>query len=117
MEWAVGMKKPFFIGQRSLKIMAKKEQTRRLVGFTVPDASLPAPKENHLIIEDGEIAGRVTSVVRSPALGKVVGLAFVPPSKVEPGSKIEIRIDGGRMIAAEVAALPFYDPDGRRQEL
>jgi sarcosine oxidase, subunit alpha len=117
MEWALGMKKPFFIGQRSLKILQAKPQTRRLAGFVLLDAEAPMPKENHLIIDGNTIAGRITSVARSAALGKVVGLAFVPPEKAEPGSRFDIRVDGGRMVNAEVVALPFYDPEGRRQEL
>ncbi len=117
MEWAVGMKKPFFIGQRSLKIMQKKVQSRRLAGFTLTDPAAPAPKENHLLIDGGNIVGRVTSVVRSPSLGKVIGMAFVPPEKASPGSRLFIRIDGGKMVEAEIVAMPFYDPEGRRQEI
>jgi sarcosine oxidase, subunit alpha len=118
MEWAVGLKKPFFIGQRSLRIMQGKTASRRLVGFTLRNDADMAPKENHLIISDeGSIVGRVTSVVRSPTLGHVIGLAFVPPSHSEPGSTIAIRIDGGGMINGQVVTLPFYDPEGRRQDI
>jgi sarcosine oxidase, subunit alpha len=118
MEWAVGLKKPFFIGQRSIRIMQQKAAARRLVGFILRNDADPAPKENHLIISDaGAIIGRVTSVVRSQTLGRVIGLAFVPPALSVPGSSASIRVDGGRMVDAMVVALPFYDPEGRRQEL
>jgi sarcosine oxidase, subunit alpha len=69
------------------------------------------------VIRGGDIAGRVTSAVRSPSLGKVIGLAYVPGDLAEPGSRFEIRIEGGRMIEARVASTPFYDPDNGRQEL
>jgi sarcosine oxidase subunit alpha len=59
----------------------------------------------------------VTSAVRSPSLEKVVGLAYVPSELASPGSKFEIRIDGGTMVGAEVIATPFYDPDNKRQEM
>ena len=59
---------------------------RRLRASTDPAA--PAPKECHLVIRDGAIAGRVTSAVRSPALGQVVGLAYLPPDLAAPGSAL-----------------------------
>jgi sarcosine oxidase, subunit alpha len=117
MDWAVGMSKPFFIGQRTLKIMQKKGLTRKLVGFTLSDRGAPSPKENHLIIDGDAIIGRVTSVTRSPTLGKVIGLAYVPPSLAEPGSGLSIRVDGGRMVEARVTPFPFYDPDNARQQV
>jgi sarcosine oxidase subunit alpha len=90
---------------------------RKLVGFTLTDGNAEAPKECHLVIRDGTIVGRVTSAVRSPTLEKVVGLAYVPSDLAEPGSKFEIRVDGGTMLGAEVIATPFYDPENKRQEM
>ena len=55
----------------------------------------PMPKECHLVIRNGDIAGRVTSVMRSPTLSKVVGLAYLPTDLAEPGKRFEIRVDGG----------------------
>jgi sarcosine oxidase subunit alpha len=116
MEWALARKKPFYVGKRAVDMQIAKGVTRRLVGFRLTDPAAPAPKECHLVIRDGAIAGRVTSAVRSAALGQVVGLAYLPPDLASPGSGFEIRIDGGRMIAAEVVATPFYDPGNTRQE-
>ena len=68
LEWAVKMDKPFFIGQRSLRIVHPKRKPvlRRLIGFMLPkDFSGPVPKECHLIIQQGTIIGRVTSVAFS----------------------------------------------------
>ena len=59
----------------------------------------------------------MTSIVRSPTLGKVIGLAYVAPDQAAPGSEFEIKIDGGEMVRAAVVKLPFYDPDGARQEM
>jgi sarcosine oxidase subunit alpha len=41
----------------------------------------------------------------------------LPPDLAEPGNRFEIRVDGGRMVAAETVATPFYDPENKRQEL
>ena len=63
------------------------------------------------------ISGRITSIARSPVLGKVVAMAYVAPSQVEPGTSVEVRVDGGEIVNATVVTLPFYDPDGARQEM
>ena len=117
MEWALGKKKPFYVGKRAIELQVAKGVTRRLVGFTLDDPSAPCPKSCHLVIREGEIAGRVTSAVASPTLGKVVGLAYVPADLAEPGSRLTIRIERGALIAATVAPTPFYDPENARQEV
>ncbi len=117
MNWAIKQDKAFFVGQRSLDILRKKPVTRRLVGFTLPkDTFGPSPKECHLIIEQGEIVGRVTSVTLSPTLGHVIGMAYVRPEQAVPGTSFSIRVDGGEMIRATVVKVPFYDPENLRQK-
>jgi sarcosine oxidase subunit alpha len=117
MEWALAKKKPFYVGKRSIEMQMAKPQTRRLVGFTLVSPEAPIPKECHLVIRDGDIAGRVTSCARSPSLKKVVGLAYVPPDLASPGSRFEVRVDGGTMVEAQVVPTPFYDPENKRQEM
>ncbi|CCG08930.1 glycine cleavage T C-terminal barrel domain-containing protein [Pararhodospirillum photometricum] len=117
MTWAVGRKKADFLGKAALEALEARPQTRRLVGFELaPDAPV-IPKENHLVIEDGALAGRVTSIALSPTLGKVIGLAFVPPERATPGTAFTIRAEGGVLVSATVVAPPFYDPDNARQEM
>jgi sarcosine oxidase, subunit alpha len=112
--WAVAMKKPFFIGQRSLRILQARGPRQKLMGIEV-EGEAPGLRECHLVIDQGEIAGRVTSATRSKTLGKVVGLAMLAPRLAEAGRQIQIRIDGGAMLAARVAAATFYDPKNLRQ--
>ncbi len=102
---------------RSIKIQQANGLERKLVGFTIPGPDAAVPKECHLVIRDGEITGRVTSCAFSPALEKVIGLAYVAPDQAELGTHFEIKIEDGRMVEAEVVPLPFYDPDGKRQEM
>ncbi len=116
MAWALARKKPFHVGMRSVRMQAARGLSRKLVGFEMPGVGVEQPKECHLVIRDGAIAGRVTSVAYSPNLDKVIGLAYVAPDQSEPGSRIAIRVEGGRMVTATVATLPFFDPDGARQE-
>ena len=116
MEWALAKKKTFYVGKRAIEMQMAKGLKRKLAGFTLIDPDAPAPKECHLVIRDGAIAGRVTSCVRSPSLGKVVGLAYLPPDLAGVGQRFAIRGDGGRMLEAETIATPFYDPANARQE-
>jgi sarcosine oxidase, subunit alpha len=113
--WAVAMKKPFFVGQRSLRILQARGPRQKLVGIELA-AATPLPKECHLIIEGGAIAGRVTSVTHSRALNKSIGLAMLAPALAEIGRELTIRIDGGAIVRARVASAPFYDPQNLRQK-
>jgi sarcosine oxidase subunit alpha len=113
--WAVAMKKPFFVGQRSLRILQARGPRQKLVGIELAAAS-PLPKECHLIIENGAIAGRVTSVTYSRALNKSIGLAMLSPDLAQIGRDIQIRVDDGATLAARIAAASFYDPKNLRQK-
>ncbi len=116
--FAVKMDKPFFIGQRSLRIIQGKPLRQTLVAFTLTDGLHGAmPKECHLVIHDGHIAGRVTSIAYSESVGKVIGLAFVAPERAQTGTRFGIRADGGVMVNATIVKPPFYDPEGLRQKM
>jgi sarcosine oxidase subunit alpha len=117
LEWAARMDKPFFIGQRSLRIVGNRPRRQKLVGFALPAGfSGSAPRECHLVIRNGEIAGRVTSITLSETLGQHVGLAYVRPELAEEGARFNIRVDGGAMVEATVVKTPFYDIAGDRQK-
>ena len=94
--WALGRRKPFFVGKRSIEILRAKGLTRRLVGYTVPDRRATVPDEGHLVVRDGAITGRVTSSAWSPVLDQAIGLAYVAPDQAEIGSAITIKAAGGR---------------------
>jgi len=117
MTWALSKTKPAYLGKRSVDMQIAKGVGRVLAGFTLPDRNAHCPKENHLVIEGGDIVGRITSAVLSPTLNKVIGLAYLPVSRSAAGSPFQIRVDGGRMVEAEVVPTPFYDPDNKRQEM
>jgi sarcosine oxidase subunit alpha len=116
LEWAIGNNKPFFVGQRSLPIHAARPALRILAGVRWPDGYRgPLPEECNLIIHDGRIAGRITSIAPVSSLGFPLGMAFVEPLLAAPGTRIDVRLDDGTVSTAEVADLPFYDPAGDRQ--
>lgn len=117
LDWALKMDKPFFVGQRSLQIVAAKPLRHRLVGFMLPPGFTgTAPQECHLVVMNGEIAGRITSIAWSPSLQRHIGLAYVAPAHAETGSAIEFRLSNGQMVPASVVPVPFYDPDNSKQK-
>jgi sarcosine oxidase subunit alpha len=115
-DWAVKMDKPFFVGQRSLAIIAKNARRQQLVGFALEPGHRAGIRECHLVIRNGDIAGRVTSVGQSPTLGRTIGLALVTPAAATDAI-LHIRVDGGQQVAAPIVPLPFYDPAGDRQKM
>jgi len=111
MHWLVKSDKDDFVGKWAAELTGSRGVRERLVGFTVPDGTLPL--EGALVIAEGRAAGRVTSARRSERLGRVIGLAWVAPESASDGGKIHIRVDGS-LVAAEVTTAPFYDPQGER---
>ncbi len=115
--WAIGKDKSFYVGGRSLQIAQQKPLTRRLIGLAFSnDVKGPLPEECHLIIQDGEIVGRITSIAKRSTLGHPLALAFLKPELAAVGSTVEVRVEGGTMIPAKVVPLPFYDPHNQRQQ-
>ncbi len=115
--WALADDKPFYVGQRSIAVMRKQTLERKLVGIRWEAGySGPLPEECHLVIDEvrHKMVGRVTSVAHRSTLGYALGMAFVHPDMARPGTKIDIRVDGGAMSRAEVVALPHHD--GEKQK-
>lgn len=113
--WAVKMDKPFFVGQRSLRIIAARPFKQRLVGFAMPlDVAAP-PLECCLVVDGDAIGGRVTSIAASETVGQRIGLAYVAPALAAVGTRIRIKNPAGALVDATVVETPFYDPRHARQ--
>jgi sarcosine oxidase subunit alpha len=107
----VNFDKPDFIG-RDILLRAKAMPPRsRLVGFQMVDSRV-VPPEGSQVVEQGRPVGRVTSARFSPTLERSIGLAWIPASRSAPGDPFEIRCPEG-ILPAEVASLPFFDPQGQ----
>jgi sarcosine oxidase, subunit alpha len=109
--WMVKGDKPDFLGLRALRDLKERGPRERLVGFTAPSEWLPP--EGASVVDDGTWVGRVTSARRSPAVGSVIGLAWVPTSWASDGTTFEIQF-GGSHTTGTVRTTPFYDPHGQR---
>jgi folate-binding protein YgfZ len=64
------------------------------------------PAAGSKLLQEGREAGRATTVVRSPILGKTVGLGILHRRAAEPGTRVEV--DGGG--TGEVRDLPLVKP-------
>ena len=105
--WVVGWDKGDFVGRGPLERERAVGPARRLRGIVV-DGRQP-PREGYTVQVDGKPAGTVTSGNFSPALGKGIALAFLPPS-VRPGATVDVDIRG-RLTPAAVVKLPFLEKD------
>lgn len=111
MPWILKLDKDDFVGRWSTEHVDRRGLMTRLVGFEMDAAQLPL--EGGQIVENGRIVGRVTSVRRSEAVGRTIGLAWVPAESAQEGAEIDIQVDG-RPAPATVTLKPFYDAEGER---
>jgi sarcosine oxidase subunit alpha len=110
MPWIVKLdKEEDFIGRWALERFAASPPETALVGFTMADGHVPT--EGAAVVQDGRVAGQVTSSRFSPHLRRVIGMAWVPARLAADGEAIEIS-DEGERYRAEVRTKPFYDPEG-----
>ena len=87
-----------------VRIRDRGHVNRHLRGLVLDGPDIPEIGAE--IVADATPIGRVTSAVRSPALGRAVALGFVRRQHAAPGTRVEVR-SGERMVGATVSELPF----------
>jgi glycine cleavage system aminomethyltransferase T len=75
---------------------------RTLLGLKLTGGTAP---RGSLVFRDDKEVGRVTSSVVSPRLGPIA-LAYIRRGNQEPGTAVEVEVEGARRQAL-VSALPF----------
>jgi folate-binding protein YgfZ len=103
---AVSYSKGCYLGQEVVERMRSRDVVaRQLVGLVVEDDALPGV-DAHLKDGSGEVIGRMTSVCRSIALDRVIGLGYVKTALSDAGTRL--RVDGSdSAVDVTVADLPF----------
>lgn len=99
-EEAVSYTKGCYLGQEIVARIHYRGGVQNLLRGLVFEGSEPQP--GALLLHGGREAGRATTVVSSPALGRTIGLAILH-RRVEPGDRVEL--EGGG--TAEVRELPL----------
>ena len=117
--WAVGKKKPDFVGKRSLArpdiVAAGRKQ---LVGLLTEDPNVVLEEGAQIVADPDEavpmtMIGHVTSSYWSEALGRSIALALVAGGRDRMGNTLFVPMPG-RTIRATVSSMVFHDPEGAR---
>jgi aminomethyltransferase len=104
--WAISWNHDF-VGRDALLKVKLEEPARLLVGFEMVDKAVP--REHYDVLVNGQLAGHVTSGMKSPTLDKFLGMAYVPTEHSAPGTELGI-IVRGQPKKAKVVRRPFYKP-------
>lgn len=119
LDWAVGKKKPDFVGKRSLMrpdIVAPGR--KQLVGLLTDDPMVVLEEGAQIVADPGQpipmkMIGHVTSSYWSSTLGRSIALALVEGGQGRMGETLYVPMPG-RTIPARVSGMVFYDPEGSR---
>ncbi len=104
----VSYTKGCYIGQETVaRVKYRGHINRGLSGLLLDGDRVPASGDP--ILAEGKEVGRVTSAVRSLALGRPIALGYVRREHFEPGSAVTVEMDGSPG-SARVAELPFVKP-------
>jgi aminomethyltransferase len=103
--WITKLNKGEFIGREALANQKQDGIKRKLIGFEVTDRGIA--RDDYEIFINGGHAGKVTSGSPAPFLKKNIGMGYVPVEFANAGQTIEIDVRG-KMVGAQVVALPFY---------
>ena len=101
----VSLAKGCYVGQEVvIRVEHQGHLNKRLCGLRVTGETVPAPG-TPIILGDRTV-GRVTSAVRSPALGSTIALGHLRRECWQPGTALCVGA-GPDALPAETAALPF----------
>ncbi len=117
--WAIGKKKPDFVGIRGLKrpdLVA--EGRKQLVGLLTKDPKEVLEEGAQIVANPNEpvpmtMLGHVTSSYWSENCGRSIAMALVAGGKARLGQTLYVPMPD-RTIAVEVSEMVFFDKEGGR---
>ena len=119
LEWAVGKKKPDFVGKRSLArtdlVAAGRKQ---LVGLLTENPGEVLEEGAQIVFDPAQtipmtMVGHVTSSYWSEALGRSIALALIAGGGERMGETVHVPMPG-KVHRAVICSPVFYDPEGAR---
>jgi sarcosine oxidase, subunit alpha len=119
LDWAVGKKKPDFVGKRSMArpdIVASGR--KQLVGLMTDDPNVVLEEGAQIVADLNQpipmtMIGHVTSSYWSETLGRSIAMALVAGGHDMMGDTLYIPMPG-KTHTAKVSGTVFYDPEGAR---
>jgi sarcosine oxidase subunit alpha len=117
--WAIGRKKPDFVGKRSIeRASMKSPQRRQLVGLRTLDPSVVLEEGAQLMDAPGRKPparpiGHVSSSYHSGTLEHSIALGMVASGRARMGQTLYVPMPAGE-IAVTVTSPVFLDPEGVR---
>ena len=118
--WAIGKKKPDFVGKRSLTrpdMVAKGR--KQLVGLLTDDPKVVLEEGAQIVADPNQpkpmtMIGHVTSSYWSDALGRSIAMAVVVDGRERDGATLHVPMPDGVVTARVVRSPVFYDPENAR---
>jgi sarcosine oxidase, subunit alpha len=119
LDWAVGKKKPDFVGKRSLArpdiVAAGRKQ---LVGLLTDDPNVVLEEGAQIVADPNQpipmtMIGHVTSSYWSETLGRSIAMALVAGGHGRTGETLHIPMPD-KTHTAKISGMVFYDPEGAR---
>jgi sarcosine oxidase subunit alpha len=119
LDWAVGKKKPDFVGKRSMArpdIVAPGR--KQLVGLLTDDPNVVLEEGAQIVADPNQpipmtMIGHVTSSYWSETLGRSIAMALVAGGHDMTGGTLYIPMPG-KTHTAKVSGVVFYDSEGER---
>ena len=119
LDWAVGKKKPDFVGRRSLArpdIIATGR--KHLIGLLTDDPNIVLEEGAQIVADPNQaipmtMIGHVTSSYWSETLGRSIAMALVAGGQAMMGDTLHIPMPC-KTHTAKVSSMVFYDPEGAR---
>ena len=100
-----------FVGKDALRQIRTAGVKRRQIGVVIDGSPLTQPNTRFWnMMNDGRVAGKVTSAVYSPRLEKNIALAMVASEHAGLATEFIVHARDGDRIAISVEK-PFYDPN------
>lgn len=113
--WTVGKRRresAGFPGAARILDQIANGTARKRVGL-IPQGRAPVREGAPIRDADGATIGQVTSGGFAPALEHPIAMGYVTSDQATPGQVLDIELRG-RSVAAEVAAMPFVEPNYKR---
>ena len=109
--WSVDLDKDSLPAREDL--LRDRDSTRLRLSSVVLESG-GAAASGATLESGGAEVGFITQAVASPHLnGATLGLAKIDRDRIEPGTRVEARVDGA-VVSGEVVRHPVYDPERRR---